>query len=104
MHYVIDIVGYFIRPQATAFDCTNTSISSFTISANSTNFFNNPACPAGYKATTPYCWTAASGVYSQGSGYNANSSGSVTFCAWQNSTVSNQAVFGGNVCCRVPAR
>lgn len=102
--YVVDIVGYFSPPQATPFDCTNTSVQSFTINANSTNFFNNPTCPTGYKAVTPYCWTASSGVYSQGSGYNANTASNVTFCAWQNTTASNQTVFGGNVCCRMPGR
>ena len=102
--YVVDIVGYFSPPQATPFDCTNTTVQSFTISANSTNFFNNPTCPTGYKAVTPYCWTASSGVYSQGSGYNANAVGNATFCAWQNTTASNQTVFGGNICCRVPGR
>lgn len=103
-HYVIDVVGYFMPPQATQFDCVNTSVSSFTIAANSTNFFNNPNCPAGYQAVTPYCWTATSGVYSQGSGYNANVAGNATFCAWNNTTASSQTTFGGNVCCRVPGR
>ncbi|WP_290890971.1 hypothetical protein [Arenimonas sp.] len=103
-HLVADIVGYFINPAATNLDCVSTSVASFSIAANTVNFFNNPACPAGYRATTPYCWTAASGVYAQGSGYNANSPGSPTFCSWQNTTGSNQTTFGGNVCCRVPGR
>lgn len=103
-HVVGDIVGYFITPQATPFDCVNSSVSSFTIVANSTTFFNNPGCPVGYRATTPYCWTAATGVYSQGQGYNANAAGNATFCSWQNTTGTNQTVFGGNVCCRVPGR
>lgn len=102
--YVADIVGYFSPPQATQFDCVNTSVDSFTIPANSVNFYNNPACPTGYKATTPYCWTASTGVYHQGSGYNANAPGNATFCSWQNTTASSQTVFGGNVCCRVPGR
>lgn len=103
-HYVVDIVGYFSPPQATSFDCTSTSVQSFTINAGTINFFNNPTCPAGYRATTPYCWTASGGVYSQGSGYNANAAGNATFCSWQNTTASNQTVFGGNVCCRVPGK
>lgn len=98
-HLVADIVGYFVQ-QDPALSCTNTSVASFTIAANSTNFFNNPTCPSGYSATTPYCWTAASDVFSQGSGYNANATGNSTFCAWQNKTASSQTVFGGNVCCR----
>lgn len=103
-HYVADIVGYFSPPEATGFDCTNTTVQSFTIAANSTNFFNNPACPAGYTPTVPYCWTAIAGVRSQGSGYNANSPSNATFCSWENNTPAGQTVFGGNVCCRVPGR
>lgn len=99
-HLVADIVGYFAAPDTTL-KCVNTSVQSFTINANTTNFFNNPTCPAGYAAVTPYCWTASSGVYSQGSGYNANVAGNATFCSWQNTTGSNQTVFGGNVCCHI---
>jgi len=89
-------------PAPAALQCTNTSIHTFTVSANTVSFFNNPACPAGYDAVTPYCWTASAGVYSQGSGYNANVPGNATFCAWQNTTGSEKSVFGGNMCCRVP--
>lgn len=103
-HLVADVVGYFTNPQATNLNCVSTSVSTFSIAANSTNFFNNPVCPTGYTSVTPYCWTAASGVYSQGSGYNANASGNATFCAWQNTTGAAQQTFGGNVCCRVPGR
>ncbi len=103
-HLVADVVGYFINPQATNLNCVSTSVTTFNIAANTTNFFNNPVCPTGYTAVTPYCWTAASGVYSQGSGYNANSAGNATFCAWQNTTGAAQQTFGGNVCCRVPGR
>ena len=102
--YVADIVGYFSPPEATTLDCVGTTVQSSTIVAGGTTFFNNPACPAGYKATTPYCWTASAGVFSQGSGFNANSADNQTFCSWQNTTGSSQTVFGGNVCCRVPGR
>jgi len=103
-HYVADIVGYFSPPQATQLDCTNSIVGNNSIAANTVTFFNNPACPAGYKATTPYCWTSAAGVYSQGSGFNSNVPSSSTFCAWNNTTASSQTVYGGNVCCRVPGR
>lgn len=99
-HLVADIVGYFTAPD-TSLKCVNTTVSSFTITANTVNFFNNPTCPSGYTAVTPYCWTASTGVSSQGSGYNANAAGNSTFCAWQNSTGSSQTVFGGNVCCHI---
>lgn len=103
-HYVIDIVGYFAPPQATPLQCVDTGLQTFTIAGNTTNFFDNPACPVGYKATTPYCWTGSSGVYSQGSGFNGNLATTNTFCAWQNTNAGSQTVFGGNVCCRVPGR
>jgi hypothetical protein len=103
-HLVADIVGYFTNPQATKLQCVETVIATFNIAGNTTNFFNNPACPTGYSAATPYCWTASSGVYSQGGGYNANVATNATFCAWQNTNASTHQVFGGNVCCRVPGR
>ena len=99
-HLVADIVGYFTVADG-SLDCVSTSVSSFTIGGNTMDFFNNPLCPSGYQATTPYCWTAASGVYSQGSGFNANFAGSATFCSWQNTTGASQTVFGGNVCCKI---
>lgn len=99
-HLVADIVGYFTAPDP-SLKCVNTSVSTFTITANTTNFFNNPTCPTGYTATTPYCWTASNDVVSQGSGYNANAVGNSTFCAWRNSGATTQSVFGGNVCCRI---
>jgi hypothetical protein len=103
-NYVIDIVGYFAPVPATQLDCVSTGLQTFTIAASGTNFFDNPSCPAGYRATTPYCWTGSSGVYSQGSGYNGNQTSSNTFCAWQNTNASSQTVFGGNICCRIPGR
>jgi hypothetical protein len=99
-HLVADIVGYFTAPD-TSFKCVNTTVTTFSIAANSINFFNNPACPTGYTATTPYCWTASADVASQGSGYNANAVSNSTFCAWRNSGTSSQNVFGGNVCCKI---
>lgn len=103
-HLAIDVTGYYITPQATPPQCVGAPPQSFTISANSKNFFNNSACASGYVAVTPYCWTDAAGVLSQGSGYNANSPGNTTFCAWQNTTAISQTVFGGSICCRVPGR
>lgn len=103
-HFVVDIVGYFSPPQATRLQCSDTAISTFTVAANTATFINNPSCPTGYDAITPYCYTNASGVYSRGSGYNSNTNGLATFCAWQNTTASTQQVFGGNVCCRIPGR
>lgn len=85
-------------------ECTPTAVTTSTIPTGAATFFNNPACPAGYTATTPYCWTPSAGVFSQGSGTVANNLGYPTFCAWQNTTASAQTVYGASMCCRVPAR
>ncbi len=103
-HYVVDIVGYYSPPQATQLQCIDTAITPNNIAAGASTFFNNPTCPTGYDAVTPYCFTNANGVYSKGSGYNSNTPGLATFCAWTNTTASSQQVFGGSVCCRVPGR
>jgi len=103
-HYVVDIVGYFSPPQATRLQCVDTAIQTVTLAAGANTFVNNPACPTGYDAITPYCYSSAAGVNSRGSGYNSNTNGLATFCAWHNTTGSSQDVFGGNVCCRIPGR
>lgn len=102
--FVVDIVGYFSPPQVTRLQCIDTPINTVTLAAGANTFINNPACPAGYDAITPYCYSSAAGVYSRGSGYNSNANGLPTFCAWHNSTASSQEVYGGNVCCRIPGR
>ncbi len=103
-HYVADIVGYFAPPQATALHCILTAITSTTIAANANLNVYNTACPAGYTATSPYCFINAPGVYSRGSGKNATAGSSDTFCSWQNTTASPQQVAGATTCCRVPGR
>lgn len=103
-HLVADVVGYFTNPAATDLNCVGTPVSSFLLPAGSSNFYNNPGCPIGYTATTPYCYTATAGVYSQGSGFLGNSPDTLTYCAWQNTTAVSQSAFGGNMCCRVPGR
>ena len=103
-HLVADVVGYYTNPQATPLNCASTPLVGYNIGANALNYFDNPSCPAGYTATTPYCYSGTSGVYSQGSGYISNFTSSPTYCAWQNTTGSAQFVYGGNVCCRVPGR
>jgi len=100
----IDIVGYFAKPHALTFDCVASGFTTTNIPANSMNFYDAPVCPAGYSATTPYCYTNASGVYNQGSGLNNNVVGNTSFCAWQNTTGAAQQVNSGSMCCRVPGR
>ncbi len=104
-HYVVDIVGYYDAPRATPLQCYGAGTIAYTVAAATRTYFTHyGTCPAGYVATTPYCWTDAAGVYSQGSGFVGNNPGGATFCAWSNTTSNPQTVYGGNVCCRVPGR
>lgn len=89
---------------ASNLECTQAALTNFEVPAGTSNYYTNAACPTGYVATMPYCYTYALGVFSQGSGTVVNIVGNPTFCAWQNTTASAQTVFGGSVCCRVPAR
>jgi hypothetical protein len=103
-HYVADIVGYFAPPLATAQECIGVGPSTISIAVGNAVTYA-PACPTGYRATTPYCWGGdASGLYSTGSGLNSNSPGGVTFCSWQNTTSTAQTAYSGTTCCRVPGR
>lgn len=86
---------------AIALSCTGTNVATNTVPAGAEVFFSNPACPAGSKAVTPYCWTDSPEVYAKGSGFNSNNPLLPTFCAWRNTGSASGTVFGGNVCCRV---
>lgn len=95
--------GTASRPAANL-ECVSTTYPTFTLAPGASTYFTNPACPAGYTAIQPFCWTPAAGVFSRGNGYVNNLVGEATFCAWQNTTNSSQVTFGGNVCCRTPAQ
>lgn len=103
-HYTVDIVGLFTVSPATAPQCVGTDVTTTSIAPGVSTFVNAPACPAGYVATTPYCFTNSTGVYSRGSGINSNTPGLPAFCAWVNTTPAAQNVLSGATCCRVPGR
>lgn len=104
-HYVVDIVGYFAPPQATALECVSSGVLlGNIIAANSRQSFNAASCPAGFKATTPFCLSDTDDVNLIGSGYFANDPSTTTFCRFHNKTASPQTVFSSSVCCRVPGR
>lgn len=103
-HYVIDVVGYFSAPAATALQCVGTAVTSHFLAAGASGFFNNAACPTGYSPVSAYCYSSDAGVRSQGSGLLGNVAGNASYCAWENSTATGKNVFGGSLCCRVPGR
>jgi hypothetical protein len=104
-HVVIDAVGYFMAPTATALQCQGTSRTAVDLPAGSTNYYYNEACPSGYTAVMPYCYGGNTpGVYSTGSGLNLNTADQLSWCGWSNTTESTQVVAQGVMCCRVPGR
>ena len=99
---VVDIMGYFAAPVATALDCVNTAVATTTVAAGATFSAIPPACAAGYTQVSVGCrsvnyntanW-AITGYYTTNlaSCWGTNiSAGSATF----------EAV---GRCCRVPGR
>jgi hypothetical protein len=104
-HYVIDIVGYFAPPVATALECTET-FTSQTIAANGTFDIDLPNCPTGYTITGAGCRTpgfdqanfAINGLYRPSAGVMD------AFCSGLNKTAGSITVEGTVRCCRVPGR
>jgi hypothetical protein len=59
-HYVVDIIGYFMPPQATALECVDASSPATAIPANSgVPPLYSPSCPVGYTITGGSCTTSS---------------------------------------------
>ena len=105
VHYVVDIVGYYDAPYATALQCTNTYVTQ-TVAANATFDVPIPACPTGYTETGAGCRTpgfndvswAINGLFPQGPTQMD------AYCAGTNLRSTTVEVRGGSQCCRVPGR
>lgn len=104
-HYVLDVIGYFMAPEATALQCTET-FATQNVTANNAFNFPLPTCPTGYALTGAGCRTpdfdaavwAINGLFRQAPGVMA------AFCAGTNTTAGTIAVEGTAQCCRVPGR
>ena len=96
---VIDVLGYFAAPIATALQCTQVASAGTTIAVSADTLVALPACGAGYTRTGSHC----SGAGSIPSGYLLETNGAG--CLYRN--LSSVATFSGSatsVCCRVPGR
>ena len=94
-HFVVDVVGYFAPPVATALECLDTADATANIAAGFTGIAVAPACAVGYTQTTVNCNT-------QGSAMALLSSGK-TCTAKNNDTVARD-LRASRTCCRVPGR
>jgi len=105
-HYVVDVVGYFAAPQATALDCTGT-FASQNVAANDIFDIELPGCAAGYRLTGAGCRTAGFDEASWGINGLFRTSASAplgAYCSGKNNTNGTITVQGTAQCCRVPGR
>lgn len=96
-HFVLDIVGYFAPPLATALQCVETANTTVTgILAGGTGNALAPVCPAGYTQTATNCetssWLMPVVFFKQGT------------CSARNNDTTVQEVRASRTCCRVPGR
>ena len=96
VHYVVDIVGYFIRPEATALECVETGASSTTIAASGQGTAIAPACPTGFAATATNCQSTSWSMP-----FVSNTGGA---CSAQNNGGSSADLSATRTCCRTPGR
>ena len=96
-HFVIDIVGYFAPPLATALQCVETAnTTNPDIPAGGTGNVVAPACPTGYTQTATNCessdWLVPFVFFKGGT------------CSARNNSASAQDIRASRTCCRVPGR
>lgn len=96
VHYVIDVIGYFMPPQATALDCVNTANSELVLAAGATGNALAPACATGYTQTATNCeatsWQVPFVYFKSGT------------CSAQNNSAGSATIRASRTCCRVPGR
>lgn len=96
-HYVVDIVGFYDTPHATALECITLPGTPVSIPAGANGQAHRPSCAAGYTETAIYCQTASfdTDISNLSEGVD---------CTFKNN--SGTAVNGRAYarCCRVPGR
>lgn len=97
--YVVDIVGYFAPPRATALSCVDTSYASVTVGAGGTGQATAPACPAGYASVHLDCESTS---WSMPIVYSTQKGGGL--CGARNTGTTSATLSAARRCCRVPGR
>lgn len=96
VHYVIDVVGYFMPPQATALECDTTATTQLPVAAGSTINVVAPVCATGYTQTATNC---VSSTWNMPLVYLKNG-----VCSARNNSASSATLEASRTCCRVPGR
>ncbi len=96
-HYVIDIVGYFAPPQATALQCIQSGyFNQTTIQPSTFGVVAGTLCPNGYTRVTTSC-SVSSNIVSL-------NSVAIGGCQAYNNGPVAETVYAESTCCRVPGR
>lgn len=95
-NYIIDVIGYFMPPQATALQCIDTDNVVQSVPAGSTYNVIASACPSGYTATATNC---ESGSWQMPFVFTHAGT-----CSAQNNSTSAAELRASRTCCRVPGR
>lgn len=96
VHYVIDVVGYYMPPKATPLACTRVTNTYTNGLANGVSgYFEIPYCPQPSVLTGTFC----SGQYNK-----IYISGNVGSCAMHNASGYQSAIYATAICCNVPGR
>ncbi len=97
INVVADVVGYFIRNQATALDCVSVAGTPTSIAAGASVFLSAPACPTGYTPIMGQPVTNQFGIYA-GTILQSN-------CRISNTTGASVGNLSCDaMCCRLPGR
>lgn len=98
-HYVVDVVGFFAAPVATAIQCIDTADTAITIAPGTTGQVTPASCPLGYTAVHINCET---GSWFSPVAYATLKSGGV--CGARNTGSTNAVLTSSRRCCRIPGR
>jgi hypothetical protein len=95
-HLVVDLVGYFINPQATELQCQDTAETIVAVAAGASQNASAPACPTGYTSTATNCesstWEMPFVYFHTG------------ICSARNNSGGAANLRASQTCCRVPGR
>ena len=100
-HVVVDTVGYFAAPVATALDCT-TQTNTVNVANNGETILETPACPAGYILTGG--GHGYSGAHSGMWWWTSLPNGTTWLTSGRNETGGQVTVNVYGICCRLPGR
>lgn len=96
VHYVLDVIGYYMPSEATALQCVETANTDLTIAAGGTGNAVAPACATGYTQTATNCesstWQMPFVYFQSGT------------CSAQNNSAGSATLRASRTCCRVPGR